>query len=191
MKKNNNTEVFDPMAWANLNNDNKSNASSVAPAPVSDYSTDTDEEQISSIVNLLVNRGIDITCGYSNWLNLGFALADSLGEGGRAYYHKLSRMNSGYNTAECDKQYSACLRSHGQGVTIKTFFQMAKDAGVDICEVAREAKRKEHEALSLAKAQQGICAKNATWHFGTTGTKYLLGQTASRGYSVLPMACDG
>lgn len=137
-----NMEAFDPMVWANLNNDNKSNDSAVATTQVSVHNDDTDREQISSIVNLLVNRCIDITCGYGNWLNLGFALADGLGEDGRTYYHDLSRMNGDYNAAECDKQYNACLRSHGSGVTIKSFFKMAKDAGIDISEVAREALRK-------------------------------------------------
>ena len=158
----NNMEAFDPMAWANLNNVQGSalqaqaggDASNPAASPasmqpvndrfavVASSHDDTDSEQISSIVNLLVNRGIDITSGYGNWLNLGFALADGLGEDGRTYYHDLSRMNGDYNAVECDKQYNACLRSHGNGVTVKSFFQMAKDAGIDISEVAREAARK-------------------------------------------------
>ena len=157
-----NMEAFDPMAWASLNNVQGSalqaqaggDASNPAASPASmqpvndrfavlaSSHDDTDSEQISSIVNLLVNRGIDITSGYGNWLNLGFALADGLGEDGRTYYHDLSRMNGDYNAVECDKQYNACLRSHGNGVTIKSFFQMAKDAGIDISEVAREAARK-------------------------------------------------
>lgn len=141
MNTNNNVEVFDPMAWANLSNEKNSNASSVATTQVSVHDDDTNREQISSIVNTLVSRGIDITSGYGNWLNLGFALADGLGEEGRAYYHDLSRMNGDYNVAECDKQYNACLRSNGQGVTIKTFFQMAKDAGINISDVARQAAR--------------------------------------------------
>ena len=171
MATDNNMEAFDPMAWANLNNDNKSNAYAVATSQVSVHNDDTDREQISSIVNLLVNRGIDITSGYGNWLNLGFALADGLGEDGRAYYHDLSRMNGDYNAVECDKQYNACLRSHGNGVTIKSFFQMAKDAGIDISEVAREALQKEHEALLLTNAQQSICAKNANVPSGTNCEK--------------------
>lgn len=44
---------------------------------------------------------------------------------------------------------------------------MAKDAGIDISGVAREALRKEHEALSLTNAQQSICAKNANVPSGT------------------------
>lgn len=134
-----NLDNFDLMG--HLDNNKKESSPEQIPS-VQAYVGDTDREQISSIVNLLVSRGIDITCGYGNWLNLGFALADGLGEDGRAYYHALSCMNGDYNATECDKQYNACLRSHGQGVTIKTFFQMAKDAGIDISEVARVAARK-------------------------------------------------
>lgn len=145
-----NNEEFDPKAWANLNNNTETTepqtlSSSSVNHPVS-ITTDTDniEAQVQDIVENITSRGIDITNGYTSWLNLGFALADGLREGGRSFYHDLSRLNSGYNSTECDKQYSACLRSKRQGITIKTFFMMAKEAGINISEVARD-----------------VCAKNA------------------------------
>lgn len=157
MISNNSSELFDPIAWANLNNHQEVSAphtstssSEVLPASPIPHPEDT-ETQVCNITEAITSRGIDITKGYNSWLNLGFALADGLGENGRLYYHDLSRLNSEYNTTECDKQYNACLRSHGQGVTIKTFFQMAKDAGVDVAEVAREALR---NCAPCANAQQ-------------------------------------
>ena len=45
----------------------------------------------------------DITAGYDNWLELGFALSDALGESGRDYFHRISRFNEGYDQAECDR----------------------------------------------------------------------------------------
>lgn len=136
-----NNEEFDPKAWANLNNNTEPQtlSSSSVSHPVS-ITTDTDniEAQVQDIVEKITSRGIDITNGYTSWLNLGFALADGLREGGRSFYHNLSRLNSGYNSTECDKQYSACLRSKRQGITIKTFFMMAKEAGINISEVARD-----------------------------------------------------
>lgn len=166
----NNVEAFDPKAWAGLSSDNKSIVSSVVTTQVPVQGIDTDREQISSTVNLLVSRGIDITSDYGDWLKLGFALADALGEEGRGYYHDLSRMNSGYNTAECDKQYNACLRSHGRGVTIKTFFLMAKDAGIDIAQVAKDATRTampRKDFADIAAGQQALCANNANVPGGT------------------------
>ncbi|MGM9734467.1 MAG: DUF3987 domain-containing protein [Prevotella sp.] len=93
--------------------------------------------EVKDVADRLVAKGIDITAGYQNWLNVGFALADGLGEGGRDIYQQVSALYPNYNQAQCDKQYDACLKSHGHGVTVKTFFHMAKEAGVDIAEVAR------------------------------------------------------
>ena len=93
------------------------------------------ETEVQQVVQALTSRGIDITAGYTNWRNLAFALADGLGEGGRSYFHELSRLNADYNYAESDKQYTACLQGRGSGITIKTFFAMAKEVGVDLSEV--------------------------------------------------------
>lgn len=87
---------------------------------------------IRRVVKKLIDRNIDITNDYNDWLRLGFALAEALGEGGRKFFHELSRLCPKYDEAECDKQYDKCLNSKGSGVTVRTFFQMAKDAGVDI-----------------------------------------------------------
>lgn len=89
---------------------------------------------VETAVDRIVANGKDITTGYDNWLRLGFALADARGEAGREMYHRLSAMNAGYNEAECNRQYDACLKDSGRagGVTVATLFQMAKDAGVVI-----------------------------------------------------------
>ena len=93
------------------------------------------ETEVQQVVEALTSRGIDITVGYENWRNLAFALADGLGESGRSHFHALSSLHPDYNYTECDKQYTACLHGRGSGITIKTFFAMAKEAGVDLSEV--------------------------------------------------------
>ena len=75
---------------------------------------------------------MDITGDYATWRDIGFALSDQLGENGRDYYHRISRFYPGYTEQECDQQYDRCMRAHGTGVTIKTFFQAAKDAGISV-----------------------------------------------------------
>ena len=89
-------------------------------------------EDIEAVTSRIEQSGIDITSGYDNWRDLGFALTDGLGESGRSYYHRISRLNSGYTPEECDRQYDKCLKSHGTGITVKTFFQKAKEAGISI-----------------------------------------------------------
>ena len=89
-------------------------------------------DDLELIVNRIESASIDIAPNYADWRDLGFALADALGESGRNYYHRLSRFYPSYSQSETDKQYSACLASHGHGVTIKTLYHLAKSAGVSV-----------------------------------------------------------
>lgn len=107
------------------------------PAPVPTSSTSAPvagdlADDIELVTQRIEAAHTDITAGYDNWLELGFALSDALGESGRDYFHRISRFNEGYDQAECDRQYDKCMRSHGTGVTAKTFFQKAKDAGISV-----------------------------------------------------------
>ena len=90
------------------------------------------QEDIETITQRIEASHTDITAGYSNWLDLGFALSEELGEAGRDYFHRISRFNPDYDHAETDKQFNNCLKAGGSGVTIKTFFQKAKEAGISI-----------------------------------------------------------
>ena len=141
------------MEWANLsereNGNEKQCAAGAESSPVVNTQTDT-EAEIREAAKLIVERGVDITAGYDNWLCLGFALADGMGEGGRELYHQLSAMNSRYDSAECDRQYTNCLKSHGGGITVKSFFQMAKNAGIDLGEIARNQKSAQEVTATTA-----------------------------------------
>lgn len=94
--------------------------------------------QVEAVVREVVSRGIDLTQGYTNWRDIGFALADGMGNQGRGYFHSLSAQYPDYDVAECDKQYDACLNSRGSGITINTLFHAAKEAGIDISAIARQ-----------------------------------------------------
>lgn len=89
-------------------------------------------DEVEIVTSRIESSGLDIAPAYADWRNLGFALAAGLGEEGRAYYHRLSRFYPGYKQAEADKQYTACLRSRGHGITLNTFFHLAHRCGVDI-----------------------------------------------------------
>lgn len=90
------------------------------------------EADIDIITKRIESAGIDIAPNYADWRDLGFALADALGESGRNYYHRLSRFYPNYNQNETDKQFNNCLKAHGHGITIKTLYHLAKSAGVDV-----------------------------------------------------------
>jgi len=82
--------------------------------------------------------GIDIAPDYNDWVNLGFALVDNFGEFGRDYFHRISQFHSDYDPKATDRQYTKCLASNGKGITIKTFFQLSKSAGIDLVGISRK-----------------------------------------------------
>ncbi len=87
---------------------------------------------IDSYIAAIEQNAIDITCGYANWRDLGFAFAEEYGETGRNYFHSISKFNSSYNAQECDEQFDKCLAAKGSGITIATFYYLAKQAGITV-----------------------------------------------------------
>lgn len=99
--------------------------------PVQNTSLSSNDD-IEAITQRIESASADIAPNYADWRDLGFALADALGESGRSYYHRLSRFYSGYAENETNKQFDNCLKSKGHGVTIKTLFHLAKTSGINI-----------------------------------------------------------
>ncbi len=118
-------KIFNPNDWNALTNV----GADLSVCPNNANHPNTDIEQITQRIE---SAQTDIAPNYADWRDLGFALADGLGENGRTYYHRLSRFYPDYNQAETDKQYTACLASHGHGVSLKTFYHLAKIAGIDL-----------------------------------------------------------
>ena len=131
-------DTFNPEEW--LDQEPASSNRQYLPNPDS-------QDDIELITQRIEAARVDITAGYDNWRDIGFALSSELGESGRDIYHRISRFNPDYSAAECDKQYDRCMRAHGTGVTIKTFFQKAKDCGISL--VTKSAK----SATSAISAQ--------------------------------------
>lgn len=101
--------------------------------------------------------------GYDNWLRLAFALSDGLGVAGRQVFDRLSQMNADYDTRECNRLYDNCMKGNKGGITIATFFQMARDlANVDLKEMAREREEKSLQKslnVSLSHKMDNKCNK--------------------------------
>lgn len=87
---------------------------------------------IELVVSRIEAAQTDITANYSDWRDIGFAFADELGEAGRDYFLRISRFYPKFSISDCNKQYDHCLKAKGQGVSIKTFFHVAKLAGIDV-----------------------------------------------------------
>lgn len=125
------TKDFNPNDWLNTvaPSPNLPKASKAPIAPSAQISLD---DEIEQLVTAVESASVDIASSYSDWLDMAFALSDALGEGGRSYFHRLSRFYPSYNDKEADRQFSACLHSKGTGITISTLFHLAKQAGITI-----------------------------------------------------------
>jgi hypothetical protein len=99
---------------------------------IDDNTSQNTFEEVSQILLQLESSQTDITTNYADWRNIGFAFADEFGESGRELFHRVSRFYLGYSQTECDKQYNNCLKSSGHGVTIKSFFHLAQQAGISL-----------------------------------------------------------
>ena len=124
-------KTFNPADWTETNK-TESKATAFSPSPLGEGSGVRSDSDIETITQRIEAASVDIAPNYADWRDLGFALADELGESGRSYYHRLSRFYQDYNSTEADKQFDACLKAHGHGVSIKTFYHLAKAAGVNV-----------------------------------------------------------
>lgn len=133
-------KTFNPADWTETNkteskataNNKPVQSTTLSPSPHGEGSGVRSESDIETITQRIESSSVDIAPNYADWRDLGFALADELGESGRAYYHRLSRFYQDYNSTEADKQFDACLKAHGNGVSIKTFYHLAKAAGINV-----------------------------------------------------------
>lgn len=98
---------------------------SKATRPTDKYGDDT-RAKVEKIIEKI---DTDITGGYKNWSQLGFALEDEFRESGRDYFHAISQYYPEYNRRECDWRYDSCLKNAGSGTTIGTFFYVCKKNG--------------------------------------------------------------
>jgi hypothetical protein len=96
---------------------------------------------IEEITKRIEASTVDIAPNYADWRDLGFALADALGENGRSYFHRLSRFYPGYTPSETDRQFDNCLKAHGHGITVKTLFHLAKQAGISVSAASKPARQ--------------------------------------------------
>jgi predicted P-loop ATPase/uncharacterized protein YciI len=80
-------------------------------------------------------KQVNLCEDYSDWISICYALVSEFGEQGRDHFHTLSSHSSKYNSDDCDRQYTACLKNHseskGNKSTIATIYFHAKQNGID------------------------------------------------------------
>ena len=120
---------FNPADWLN---DNKPEAQAKTTHKPQSTAKPDNSNDIEKVIRRIEANHTDIAPAYSDWRDLGFALAEEFGETGRSYFHRISRFYTDYSSTDCDKQFDKCLSAKGHGVTIKTFFHLAQQAGISV-----------------------------------------------------------
>lgn len=87
-------------------------------------------DKVARLTEEVVRRGIDLTDGYSKWVETGMALSN-LGEAGREFFHAVSSVYPGYDRAKADTKFTNLLRTTRK-VTIATFFHQCEAHGVTL-----------------------------------------------------------
>ncbi len=120
---------------------------------------------IERIINELVVGGHNLCNDYSDWLSLAFSLA-TLGEEGRGYFHALSTVDSGkYDPKKTDAKFDNALKTANGKKTIATFYDMAKEAGVELYT------EKERKGYGYGKGKQGGKKPRGAGHSQTVDGK--------------------
>lgn len=90
----------------------------------------SDFERAKKVAERIKLAGCDITAEYTDWQNIGFALA-TFGEPGRHLFHDISSINSNYNMTESDKKFDDFLKN-SRFTSPAYFFKKAKEYGITI-----------------------------------------------------------
>lgn len=106
--------------------------------------TNDDLDIIENLTSEIERNNIDITDGYLNWIRIGFSLATTLGENGRAYFDRLSRFNGGYRPRECDKQYTSLLSRNNGSITLGTLIYIARINGIEVVFPSQKTQPQSH-----------------------------------------------
>ena len=99
---------------------------------------DTERKRVEACVEEIVQQGTYLGDSYDDWYQTGCSLANAFGEAGRTYYHLVSQHYPGYQPADTDKQYSACLKANS-AATLGTFFHLCKLIGIEYRELLDES----------------------------------------------------
>jgi predicted P-loop ATPase/uncharacterized protein YciI len=93
------------------------------------------KNDFDSMIAEMDKKQINLCEDYSDWISICYALVSEFGEQGRDHFHTLSSHSSKYNSDDCDRQYTACLKNHseskGNKSTIATIYYHAKQNGID------------------------------------------------------------
>lgn len=116
-------------------------------------------EKVESIISTL---RVDLTENYQTWFKIGCSLADEFGEGGRGYFHSVSRFHPGYSPDKTDRMFDDILKHDYDKVCIGWLFNLLKDYGIRIKELPEPEQTIQH-VTTLPKVERVVKIKMGPW----------------------------
>jgi hypothetical protein len=92
----------------------------------------TSDSDFDHVVSQIISKRANIAEDYHDWIQVGMSLAAGMGEAGRNHFHAVSSISDKYDRAASDRKYDSFLRSSRSGYTLRSFFWLAKRAGISI-----------------------------------------------------------
>lgn len=87
---------------------------------------------VEKLISEIQTIHIDITGSYTQWLEIGAAIASEFGESGRSYFHAVSQYSAKYDQKATDRKYTDCMKM--RNFNISTLFYYAKQYDIMIHE---------------------------------------------------------
>tara|TARA_R110002049_G_scaffold309292_1_gene520339 strand:+ start:3736 stop:5475 length:1740 start_codon:yes stop_codon:yes gene_type:complete len=149
------SKIFNPKDWLEVPKEQLKPTSNTATTKVVAVA----DNDIESYIKAIEQAGTDITGNYATWRDLGFALAEEYGEIGRDYFHRISKAYVGYESKECDEQFSKCLKAKGHGIGIATFYHHAHQAGIRLLKNDIQIRQQKEEKEQVQETMPTIPEK--------------------------------
>lgn len=95
---------------------------SVQPVKVDLSEPISKRRQVEIVIDKIVERQVDITEPFDDWITIGAALSKEFGENGRDYFHALSQFHPWYSPRTTNYVFDCCLRGdYGPGNMVDYF----------------------------------------------------------------------
>jgi predicted P-loop ATPase len=131
------------------------------------------DSDVDYILTQIRERQLNIAPDYYSWIRLGFAFASKYGESGRDMFKVASAYYYGKQKINIDKQYDQCLKSDKSksgGISIKSFFFYAKQAG---CNLVSQRTDKIKTVAKIRKKQEQSSSSGSMINGKSDARKYL------------------
>lgn len=154
---------YDPDLWLNENADIfKDYVKKESKTEIKQFDNFKGGDHFQQKFERILSRiNFDITQTYENWVKIGFAIASEYGEAGLDYFKQISQFHPDYDEYKTEKKYRSLLGDSKSGITIKTFYYICQQNGIDITDEKEKKTREITRKMKAAgKSEQQIIKEN-------------------------------